>query len=420
MFSIKNEEKNIKMALIVIEAIFMCLALYVVFTHGDSMLLGSLEKFDNDDVKYIRSAWTLIDKGILAYENTVESTVFIMPGLTVILSFFMLIFGRMGGIVAFKVFQVFVQMVSLYLVFLIGRKVFNSKIGIFACVLDLFYLVEVFTANIILMEVLFKFFFLLLIYISMYAIESRQMKYYIYGGVIWGAACLFRPTVAAYPIVILVLWIKKKYSFVEIAKFTIVVTAIFCTVMSPWWIRNYRTFGRFITFTKSSGNPFLQGTYINYNQSVDHVPYDRGEDLLEGDKIEIQTGLYRLRTYGSQKPLQYIYWYTVGKTIYFWNGAFYWREVLKIHGGFVYVYHLIILLFGVIGVRRKSKGNFNALVLTLSIAYLNLIYLPYFTFSRYSYPLMPLVMIFSSVVMYELWHNYTRSKTLKSYIGKTA
>ena len=82
MFSIKKEEKNIKVALILIEVIFALIALLYILKFGDSTLLGSMESFDNDDVKYIRSAWNLVENKILSYENITEPTVYIMPGLT--------------------------------------------------------------------------------------------------------------------------------------------------------------------------------------------------------------------------------------------------------------------------------------------------------------------------------------------------
>jgi hypothetical protein len=396
MFSIRNEEAWIKKSLLIIELIFMCAALFIVFVYGNATLLGSLEKFNNDDVKYIRSAWTLIDKGILSYHDTNVSTVYIMPGLTYILSFFMLLFGKMDGITAFRVFQVLLQMFNIYLVFLLGRKIFNSKIGIIACFLNLLYIVEIYVANLILMESMFKLLFLLLIYVSIYAVETKNMKYYIFGGIVWALACYFRPTVAAYPIVILIMWIKTKYSFAEIIKFTVIVSLTFCLIMSPWWIRNYRNFGMFITFTKSSGNPFLQGTYIHYNQKVDYVTYSVGDNPLENDQTEIDTGIYRLKTFAKQKPLQYIYWYTIGKTVFFWILPFYWWNILSVPGISVHIYHLILLFYGFKGIFRNPNKSTNVLFVILTMLYLNIIYLPFYTFSRYSYPLMSIIMIFAA------------------------
>jgi hypothetical protein len=119
MFGIKIEDKRIRNILLSVEIIFLVTAMFYVIKYGNSLLLGSLQKFDNDDVKYIRSAWNLIDHGTISYENIKEPTVYIMPGLTMVLSGFMLAFGKLGGITAFRIFQVLLQGGSLYLIFLI-------------------------------------------------------------------------------------------------------------------------------------------------------------------------------------------------------------------------------------------------------------------------------------------------------------
>lgn len=390
-----NEEKRIKIYFIIIQMISIVTSICFIFIVGDSLLLGSFEKFDNDDVKYIRSAWNLIDNNILSYENVKESTAYIMPGLTFVLSFFMIIFGKINGIVAFKIFQIILQSISLYLLFLIGKKVFNSKVSLIACLMDVLYGAEFYATNAILMEVIFKFLLLTLIYISIYAIEKKNLKLYVLGGIIWAGACLFKPPIAAFPLLILIMWIKNKYSLKEIVKYTIVVTTIFCIVMSPWWIRNYKVFDRVILFTKSSGNPFLQGTFVGYDHSKGNgVPYIKGKDALESDENEIKAGLERLNIYGKKEPLKYVAWYTLGKSFYFWRAPFYW--VANISYIPVIIYHFVILFYGVFGMIKCRNKNLNLKFLIMVVVYFNIIYLLYYTCERYSYPLMHLVILFSA------------------------
>ena len=392
-----NEEKRLKIYLIIIEVVFMAVAIFSVFAHGDSLLLGSMEEFNNDDVRYIRSAWEFVDNNILSYHNVGESTVYIMPGLTIVLSFFMFIFGKINGVIAFKIFQVILQVASLHLLFLIGKKVFNSKVALIACLMNALYVAEIYAANLILMEVIFKFLLLLLIYISIYAIEKKSLKLYILGGIVWAVACLYRPTIAAYPLLVLIMWIKNKYSFSEIVKYTVVVTTVFCAVMTPWWIRNYKVFDRVILFTKSSGNPFLQGTFVNYNQSKGlGVPFVEGKDAIESNQNEIKAGLDRLKTYGKKEPFKYIAWYTFGKTYYFWRAPFYWAKVFKIPYVPVILYHLVILFWALYGMIKHKDKSLNLKFLIMVVVYFNIIYLPYFTFERYAYPVMPLVILFAA------------------------
>lgn len=394
MFRIPRESKWTKTTLFVLIAVFFLLNIYTALKYGNQNYLGDFQQFNNDDVKYIRSGWELADKGHFIYHKVDEPTVFIMPGLTFSIAFFVELFGKFEGITAFRVFQAVLQGLSLYLVFLIGRKSFDSKVGLIACAINLLYISEYYATTIILTEVLFKFFFLLLIYISILAVEDKRMSYYLLGGIVWALSCLIRPTVAAYPVVILVMWLIRKYSLKDMIKYTLVTTAVFSLLMSPWWIRNYRVFGEFIPLTLSTGNPFLQGTYLNYDQSQNYTPYEIGKTAAETNQNEINAGLYRLKTYVPREPLRYLYWYTVGKSYHLWKEPFYWKEIMGISFKGAKLYHKIILLTFVLGsIMLFIKKQTSFLFLFLPIAFTNLIYLPYFTMPRYSYPVMPLVAI---------------------------
>ena len=400
MFRLRHESIPTKLALFSMITVMILLGTISILYYQDHLLLGSFETFNNDDVKYIRSAWTLIDTGVFSYQSTENPTVYIMPGLTGVLAFFMLLFGKGAGIVAFKLFQVLLQGLSLYLIFLISRKVFNSGIGLLACGIDLLYTAEIYASNLVLTEVIFKFFLLLLIYISLWAIESKSLKLYLWGGVIWTGAVYFRPTLGAFPLVILLMWIKERYSWGEIIKFTSTVLMVFLCLMSPWWIRNYLTFDRFIPLTLSSGNPFYQGTFIHYDQSSGRLPYELGSSEIELNTNETQAGLQRLKTYVPQEPLKYLYWYTLGKTVFFWATPFYWKEILGVPFILVYAYHPAILGFGIYGwLRSRQSQTGNTLgksLLIITLLYFNLVYLPYYTFARYAFPIMPFVMVFAA------------------------
>ncbi|MBM7868764.1 4-amino-4-deoxy-L-arabinose transferase-like glycosyltransferase [Clostridium pascui] len=402
MFSIKNEGKWVKTSLIIIIALFFIVNLYATLRYGTENYLGSFEKFDNDDIKYIRSAWELADKGHLIYHRVDEPTVFIMPGLPYVLAFFIKIFGKFGGITAFRVFQALLQAASMYLIFLLGRKVFNSRAAILGCFLNSLYIAEYYTSTVILTEILFKFLLLLLIYVSIYAIEEKSLLYYTIGGIIWGFGCLVRPTLAAYPGIVLIIWIIKKYTLKDMVKFTMVTTLAFSTIMSPWWIRNYVVFRRFIPLTLSSGNPFLQGTYVNYDQSDNYTPYEPGKTAIESNQREIDAGLYRLKNYAVKEPLKYAYWYTIGKSWNLWNAPFYWKEILGVSFYNAIIFHYLILILGAAqSIRLFIKRNEDFLFLFITALFFDLIYIPYFTMSRYSYPIMPMVFIVAGYGIYE-------------------
>lgn len=414
MFSLKNESKKIKISLLIISLIFFALCMISIFCYGNSTLLGNINNPDNDDVKFIRSSWILVEKGIYVYHNPPTPTVFMMPGLPFTFALFTLIFGKMTDIVAFRILQAVVQTLSLYLIFFIGRKVFNSKVGIIATVLDLFYIAEIYVTNLILTETFFKFFILLLIYFSIYALEKNKTKYYVAGGIFWALATYFRPTIATYPIIILIMWIIMKYSFKDILKNTAIVVGVFCVLMSPWWIRNYRVFHKFIPLTLATGNPMLQGTYINYDQEKSHktdgldyaqFKYPAGNEI-DNNKVEMKISKYRLKNLVPKHPFKFLAWYTLGKTYNQLNYPFYWKEIFGENFYIAGFYHLVLIVFSIIASIKllfiEKLKNKAAVVLSFVTIYFVVVYLPFYAFQRYYYPAMPYVMILTASLVLKI------------------
>lgn len=414
MFSLKNEKKITKIILLITCAAFFLVCLYSILRYGNSTLLGKLSKPNNDDVKFIRSAWILAETGNYVYHNPPNPTVFMMPGLPFSVAFFVLIFGKFGALTAFRIFQAVLQTLGLLLIFFIGRRIFNSKVGVAAAILDAFCIAEIWTANLFLTETCFKFFVLLLIYFTIYAIKEKKTRYYVLGGIAWGLATLFRPTIATFPIIILIMWIKEKYTIKEMVKYTVIVSAIFCLILSPWWIRNYRIFHRFIPLTLATGNPMMQGTFIDYDQTTkatdgldySQFVYPADNDEIKKNELEMNMSKYRLKNLVPKQPLQFLYWYTIGKTIKTLNVPFYWEPILGISlfAAKIYQYILYALcLAGFVLFFRDKERNKMGNILFGTIIYFIVVYLPFFSMSRYFYPSMPYVIVFAAVPVVMLY-----------------
>jgi 4-amino-4-deoxy-L-arabinose transferase-like glycosyltransferase len=417
MESVKNKRLNIY--LIMVLFVFATVQFLVIVYYGENWYLGNFATMNNDDVKYIRSAWTLLDKHIFVYHDVNEPTAFIMPGYPLLIAFFMKVFGRVDGIIAIRFFQGLLQVASLYLVFRICKEMFNNKIALIAVILNTLYLPEMVSAVLILTETVFKFLLVALVYVSIKAIKNKNISYYFVGGIIWGLAILIRPTILLYPIVIFIMWIVFKYSIKEMIVRSLLVLCIGITLLSPWVIRNFIEFSRFIPLTLSSGNPFLQGTYINYDQTEDYTSYEFPSDAIERDKIEMDTGIKRLKQNFIKKPFSYIYWYTVGKSYYFWNVPFYYKNVFGIPFFIMHIFHIILIVFA-LGNLILFRADFKkeTLLLLLIILYFNIMHLPYFTCSRYAYPIMPFVIIFASNAFINILRKFRMGKLGIEYSNK--
>jgi len=385
-------------------SIFIFLSLLIkmilIFKYGNLLTLSS------DDLNYIKSAVVLIQKGILVYHNYNEPTVFIMPLYPFFLAAVFKIFGYgFAGMQAVRVIQAVLSCITIFLVFLIGRKLFNTKTALIASFLVSFYLPNITTTGYILTETLFTTLFYTLIYFSFrFSTRSTTWKFVILG-VIWALTTLCRPTIAMYPIMyFLYLLLYLKINILETIKLGAAMAVTFILIMSPWWIRNYMEYETFIPMTASSGNPMLQGTYVNYVQSPDNVVYYKlGKNAFETDKTEVDVAKKRIISEFKKDFWGYLKWYTLDKTVLFWSTIFYWKEFFRINWTYVLIFHYIILLgfFGII-ILIINK-NFLKYFLPISIIiYFNVIHCVYMAFDRYAFPVLPLVAIFSGYFLYSI------------------
>src|SRR3954467_6590710 len=94
MFTLRNTSRTTKLTLSIIMAFVFIISLGIVLYYGDHFLLGTYEKLNNDDVKYVNSAKILLNNHTLAYNSGKSPTAFIMPGVPLILAGTMLLFGQ--------------------------------------------------------------------------------------------------------------------------------------------------------------------------------------------------------------------------------------------------------------------------------------------------------------------------------------
>jgi 4-amino-4-deoxy-L-arabinose transferase-like glycosyltransferase len=389
-------------------AFVFVLSLAIVFFYGDQFLLGSYAKLDNDDVKYINSAKILLNDHILTYNSGQAPSAFIMPGVPLILSGLMLVFGQNdSAVMAYRVLQAILQAGSIYLMFILARNVFNQRVALLACGISALYLPDYYTAGVILSEAWFKTIFMLLLCFTIVAIEKRLIRYYIFVAILLAAACYFKPQAVLYPIIFVIPWLARKYSWKQMISSMLVIIVVFSMLLTPWWVRNYASFGRWIPFTTSAASPFLEGTLIFKKLPSDGFfvqnPQYTKKNILQGPD-PITTGLQIIRYGLVHEPLKYIAWLTLIKIGLLYVSPFYWKAIFGISYPVMTALHVILFIlaaFGIADSLMKRKGKKQ--VLLLAFSYFTLIYLPFVTFDRYGYPNHFILIIFAAYQMYNLY-----------------
>ncbi|NIK78401.1 4-amino-4-deoxy-L-arabinose transferase-like glycosyltransferase [Paenibacillus castaneae] len=399
MFKLKEVSKSIKITLIAVIILVFSLSAASVLYYGDYFLLGSYEKLNNDDVKYVNSAQILLNKHTLAYNSGKSPSAFIMPGMPFVLSGLMLIFGQGdGAVIAFRLLQAALQAFSIYLIFVLAHSLFNSRTAIIASIAAALYLPDYFSSGVILSETIFRTLFIALICFSLLALKSNQTKHYIIAAVLVGLACYFKPHTILFPVVWFIVWLVNKISWKSIVKYTVIVSITLVLLLCPWWIRNYVAFDSFIPFTKSAGNPMLLGALVNNEAPSQaffhaHPEYtgDRSSLFVGSDDDMAETAQKIIKFGFTEEPMKYLKWYTIDKLKGLYYGPYYWKTVFGISGISVGIYHSLILIFGSIGlllmlIQALRRRNTPYLLLLLTFAYFTVIYVPFVAFSRYGYP----------------------------------
>ncbi len=389
----KNIYAIFVLALILITTI---LKLLLIFNYPQILSVHS------DDINYYMSAVYFLKRGILTYRTFNEATVFIMPLYPLFLSGVLKIFGiGVWGLQAVRIVQTGLSALSIIFVYLTANKLFNKKAALISAAIFSFYPPNLVTPGYILTECIFTFILLALIYFSFKFADNLSISKVFILSLIWVLAVFCRPTVLFYPcFYLLYLFINKYRSLAECIKFAVTMALIFILIALPWWVRNYNEYQTFIPLTVSSGNPLLQGTYINYIQTTENkTNYEVGKTTLETDNIERNAAYKRIREGFKNHFLKYLCWYTLGKTFYFWALPFYWIDVMGISYWLAVVYHIFILISAACAIFKGIKERlFMKCSLIVFIAlYFNFVYCVYMSFDRYAYPIIGVICIYCGV-----------------------
>jgi len=380
------------------------LKLFLIIIYKNRLNLSS------DDLNYIKSAVAFLKTGIFTFHNYNEPTVFVMPLYPLFLATFFKIFGYgILGLQAVRVVQAIISCASILIVFLISKKLFNLKTAYIAAIFYAFYIPNIVTVGYFLTETLFSFLLIYIIYLSLVFVESPGKFKFAVLGLLYTVAVLCRPTIALFPVLLLIYCLLRKVKYTDLIASFMTFSLVFILIMTPWWIRNYKEYGEFISLSAASGNPMLQGTYVDYKQTPEStVYYKLGNNAFQTNKIEVNVAKTRMKSEFKKDFWGYLNWYTVKKTIYLWYSAFYWKHFFGIGSITVLVMHYILLL-GIPVLIYCLFKNLRYHILPASIIiYFNIAHCYYMTFDRYAFPLMAILSVYSAYLFSSIF-----SKILK-------
>lgn len=209
---------------------------------------------------------------------------FYPPGYPVFLSVLYRVFGT--SIFVYAIPQIILGSATCYLVYLIAKSAFSSKIGLLACFLLAIYHPLIWWTSYIRAETLFIFLLLLTIVFLIRAVQrGLDLKYIIFSGIALGMSCLCRTVVMYLPVFMVfyftLLFFKKdkKRLFLGTAVFLLA----FCVTLAPWSYRNHTIFK---TYSVTSSDAWA--TFYGCNVMSPDLPFfDLYEIKFPDEKTDI-------------------------------------------------------------------------------------------------------------------------------------
>lgn len=336
----------------------------------------------------------LLDKGVFGYASN-SSNAYITPGYPLFLAAIYKIFGyaAQSPLMEVRVIQIFLTTITIGIVYLLGKKILNRRVGFLAAFFFSIYLVAIWVPTTILTEALFTFFFVLYLYFQMIALGKNTYKWDFVAGTTLAAAVLVRPSIAPLMFLPYIYYYFNTKNNNLIKKFLIMALG-FTILMMPWWIRNFVTLNE-IVLSATQEDPLLRGTY----------PYGIGEESIPYTNQK-KEAIKRLVEGFTKQPLLYIKWFTIGKFDWLYFKIYYYVGNATNALSSLLPFHNFIVWFGWVGVLLSFIRKEIRLI-SLYVILFTFIHLIFVATSRYSYPIMPLLMLLSAYIIDILFRRKT-------------
>jgi len=193
----------------------------------------------DDAPNYIELARNLSEHGVFsrtAHAPFIPES-FRTPGYPFIIA---LLLALTKTIYAIPVIHAFIAALSTIIVYRMGFRLFNKRVGLYAALLFIFDPIGIYLSSVVLSETFFVFFFLLGVYTALILAKEHPHIFFL-SGALFGIATLIRPVAQFMPLLFALLWLFMwgrefftKRRFIHIALFILG----FFLIVFPWALRN--------------------------------------------------------------------------------------------------------------------------------------------------------------------------------------
>ena len=355
-----------------------------------------------------------------------------MPLTAIIYSVFYNFFGEPNFITAIRLFQAMILIMTSLGVGQISMLLFKDKIAYLAAVIMVLFYPSLIAFNFTLISESLFIFFLVWGFVFIYSwMENKKTTWLILSIITFSLAAYTRATLTfIVPVFVLLAACGANMNFSNIFRCTLISAIVFAVCLSPWWIRNYGIFGKFIPFTTSaSWNLYLGNNPVNTTASIDWgvsaVDQDEVKKIFDlKDELEISNAF-------TQKSKEYI---TNNPGIFLKNAWLKFKRFWNFTSNydapagqslFFKMYNISLLLswlpvfcFGVASFWLNRKIWKKTLPIYCLIAYYTFIHVVVIASLRYRLPIEPFFIIMASDCIGRIVKKFIQTEQYKIFEGK--
>ena len=420
-----------KFLFVIIAAGFILRLLFIIETQNSPFIqhLFSDSKIYND--------WA---KEIVSSGNWFGSNVFFMsPFYPYFIAVFYKIFGE--SVLLIRIIQVLISSINIFIIYLIGRELFNKTIGYAAAVIAAFYSMFIFYSGLLLSETIQIFTVSVLVYYLITTIQKKLEKDWFWVGLLLGICAIIRANILLF-ILFLIAWFvfkiySKEYQGNYIKKSLIFLILGTSIPIIPVTLNNYLAANDFVLITSNGGINFYLGNNSN-SQGVFSAPaeFDFYNDM-SGQKYAEKILNKKLKpseassywydrgfTFIEDKPFKAVELFLTKVFLFFGSGdnpqssvmdkGFYKDNYSKILQlplfGFAFISYLAIPGLILSGEDKKKLMIIYLFILSYTIATVI-----FFVNGRYRLALTPLLIVFAAFTILKIY-DFFRSRSVNKLI----
>lgn len=340
------------------------------------------------------------------------------------------IFGH--SIIAAQIFQIFINIGTVLLIYLLGKKFLEERIGLLTAFFYAIHPPTIAYTNEILTEIPFTFLFLLSTLFLFIGLKNQNKKTIFAGGLFIGMSTLTRFITIFFPLLaipVFYLLLKSWRKTFIYSGLTIVAMLI---IVSPWLIRNYIQFDAFIFGRTGGGWIYWSGSYVPWDGEwkFDKLSFpEHIQKELEGAKLD-KSSNYELKSDAilvkhtlsniKENPIGIAkIWLKKPLKIFILKREFSGVQIEKFNlsacfsggnfkacpvAGTLRLFHVMAVFIAIYGWIKlwRQKERIITITFLFIFIYFTIFYLPMNPDVRYRLPLMPYIFILTSIGIFNI------------------